>query len=390
MKRTRFPRRIKQTPDTELLVRLSTELARSSSRLEDVFWEVRLTTQVNRLLMEKDERAITDALDQLYAGADQTYDALVDVVEACAETRHSDSSNGHDVILIALPILAWSRFQIPSGTIHPDHLSSIRVQIQAHLLASEARLGLVDFLFSPDQLPQNYVDTAALFEKLGRAALHSRDLKLDLSQMVETISFLSDTRYLVAAVAGAHGAPLFRWQEGDLTRDLVVTRWGQQGGEALRPLLPACAVEVLPPMAYHAALREADRASRPYSLVSGISYLQTVLGRPVEDFRAIVGAYHDKQLEEFRIGFCLRGRTDVIHGVVWPLLESEDEGAETSNQIEAVLRTNGITDVLILDQRLPVEYCDDCGAPLYPSPDGETVHAEMPDESGEAAPSHLH
>ena len=390
MKRSRFPRRAKQTPDTELLVRLSTELAESTSRLEDDFWADQLIKQVHRLLAEKDERTITDTLDHLYAGTDQTYDALIDVVESCAETRHSDAGGGQDAILIALPILAWSRFQIPSGPIHADHLSSIRVQLQAHLLANGARLGLADFLFSPDQLPQSYVDTAALTEKLMRAALHNRDLKIDLTHMAETISFLSDTRYLVAAITGARGAPLFRWQEGDLGRELAVARWNEQGSEVLRPLLPACAMDMLPPMAYHAALREADRASRPYSLIAAISFLQTVMGRQSGDFRAVIGSYHDKQLEEFRIGFCLRGHTEVIHGVVWPLLESEDEGSETASQIEAVLRGNGLVDVLVLDQRLPIEYCDDCGAPLYPSPDGETVHAEMPDEPSEAAPRHLH
>ncbi|MBK7685066.1 MAG: DUF2863 family protein [Rhodocyclaceae bacterium] len=390
MKRSRFPRRAKQTPDLELLVRLSTELAGSTSRIEDTFWADRLAKQVHRLLLEKDERTISDALDQLYAGTDQAYDALIDLVESCAETRSTDTGSGHDVILIALPILAWSRFQIPSGPIHADHLASIRVQFQAHLLASDARLGLADFLFSPDQLPQSYVDTTALTEKLARAALHSRDLKIDIAQMAETVSFLSDTRYLVAAVAGVRGAPLFRWQEGDLGRELAVKRWHEQGSEVLRPLLPACAMDLLPPMAYHSALREADRASRPYSLVSAISFLQTVMGRPAADFRAVVGGYHDKQLEEFRIGFCLRGRTEVIHGVVWPLLESEDEGTEAPSLIEAVLRANGVIDVLVLDQRLPIEYCDDCGAPLYPSPDGETVHAEMPDEPSDATPRHLH
>lgn len=390
MKRSRFPRRIKQTPDSELLLRLSTELASSTSRLEDAFWENRLARHVNRLLAEHDERTITDALDQLYPGTDQGFDALVDVVEACAETRHSDSPGGHDIILIAIPILAWSRFQIPSGPINADQLSSIRVHLQAHLLASEARLGLADFLYSPDQLPQSYVDTATLTEKLGRAALHSRDLKIDVSQMPNTVNFLSDTRYIVAALTGGRGAPLFRWQEDEIARITAVTQWNEQGSEVLRPLLPACAMEMMPPMAYHAALREADRASRPYSLVSAISYLQTMMSRQATDFRAVIGAYHDKQLEEFRIGFCLRGHKDVIHGVVWPLLESEDGESETANQIEAVLRNNGVVDVLILDQRLPIEYCDDCGAPLYPSPDGETVHAEMPDESSDVSPRHLH
>ena len=82
--------------------------------------------------------------------------------------------------------------------------------------------------------------------------------------------------------------------------------------------------------------------------------------------------------------------TDVIHGVVWPLLESEDESADTPGQIEAVLREAGVRDVLVLDQRFPMEYCDDCGAPLYPNPEGEPVHAELPEPEEEAVPRHLH
>jgi len=106
--------------------------------------------------------------------------------------------------------------------------------------------------------------------------------------------------------------------------------------------------------------------------------------------RAVLAPYYDRQLEEYRIGFALKGSTDVVHGVVWPLLESEDESAELPAQIEAVLRETGIEDVIALDHRLPMEYCDDCGAPLYPNADGEPSHAEMPEEQAESAPRHLH
>ncbi|HEX7649512.1 MAG TPA: DUF2863 family protein, partial [Noviherbaspirillum sp.] len=31
-------------------------------------------------------------------------------------------------------------------------------------------------------------------------------------------------------------------------------------------------------------------------------------------------------------------------------------------------------------ERFPMEFCEDCGAPLYPDSDGELVHAEMPED----------
>jgi hypothetical protein len=144
------------------------------------------------------------------------------------------------------------------------------------------------------------------------------------------------------------------------------------------------------PQPYHAAAREADRASRPYSLRAAVAFLQTTLNVAASDLRAVLAPYHDRQLEEFRVGFTMNDSTDVVHGVVWPLLEAEDETTEMPAQIEAVLREAGLREIIALDHRFPMEYCDDCGAPLYPNPDGEPSHAELPEEQAEAAPRHLH
>jgi hypothetical protein len=391
MKRSRFSRRTKQTPDTEELIRLATQLSLSGSRLEDVFWERRLAATIDRLLRGQDEAAINAALDHLYGAGGRAYDELADMVENCAESRHHAMAGaGQDVLLFAAPVLAWSRYAIPSGPIASDVLSMLRVQLQAHVFANDVRFGLADYFFSPDQLPQSYSETATLAEKLGKAALHGRDLKLDAAQMAETMNFLSDTRYLIGVVCAPAGTPLFRWQEEDGSRNEALKQWRAQGGEALRTLLPACAIEPLLPQSFHAAIREADRASRPYSLRSAVAFLQTTLNVPAANLRAVVAPYYDRQIEEFRIGFTLGEAVEVVHGVVWPLLENEDEAAELPGQIEAVLREAGIREVLVLDHRFPLEYCDDCGAPLYPNPEGEPVHAELPEQEEEAIPRHLH
>lgn len=393
IKRSRFSRRTKQTPDTEELIRQATQLGLSGSRLEDAYWERRLAAVVDRLLDGNDEAALNAALDHLYGAGGRAYDELADMVEFRAEARHHPMTSpaaGQDVLLFAAPVLAWSRYAIPAGTIPPEVLATLRVQLQAHVLAADVRFGLADFLFSPDQLPQSYCETAALAEKLTKAALHGRDFKLDPAQMPETMNFLSDTRYLIGAVCVPAGGPLFRWQEEDGSRTEAAKQWRAQGGEALRPLLPACAIEPLLPQSFHAAVREADRASRPYSLRAAVAFLQTTLNVSAGNLRAVVAPYYDRQLEEFRIGFTLGDAVEVIHGVVWPLLESEDEAADLPGQIEGVLREAGVREVLILDHRFPLEYCDDCGAPLYPNPEGEPVHAEMPEQEEESMPRHLH
>jgi hypothetical protein len=390
MKRNRFSRRMKQNPAAEELIRLAGSLAQSSNRVEDEYWQSRLAAAVNRLLADGDDATLNSTLDHLYGAGGRAYDELADMVESCCESKRLETGSAQDVILFAAPILAWSRFTIPSGTIAADALATLRVQLQAHVFAGDARIGLSDFLWSPDQLPQGYAETAQLTERLAKAALHGKDLKLDPAGMPETANFLSDTRYLIGAVAAPHGAPLFRWQEDDGSRPDALKQWRTQGGEALRPLLPACAVELLLPQSYHAAAREADHMSRPYSLRAAVAFLQTTLNVAATDLRAVLAPYYDRQLEEYRIGFTQKDSGDVVHGVVWPLLEAEDEATDMPTQIETVLREAGLREIVALDHRFPMEYCDDCGAPLYPNPDGEPSHAELPEDQAEAAPRHLH
>ncbi|MBL8490261.1 MAG: DUF2863 family protein [Rhodocyclaceae bacterium] len=386
MKRTRFSRRSKLTPDSDEALRLAHGYALSATRIEDAFWESRLAALVNRLLDEGEEEAFNSVLDRLYKDNARAYDQLADMIESCAESR----SGEQDLLLFVAPVLAWSRYGIPAGPIVKDVLANVRVQLQAHVFAGEVKIGLADFLFSPDQLPQGFCETATLRERLGKAALHGRDLAIEPAQLPETQSFLSDTRFLIGLAAVAKGGALFRWQEDDGNRDEAARQWQVQGSSALRPVLPACAFDVLLPQAYHAGCRDADRQARPYSLRAACAFLGTALNLPVAELRAVVGPFHERRLEEYRIGFTRRDSADVIHGVVWPLLDSEDETSDIGGQIEGLLRELGVAEVMVLDQRFPLEWCDDCGAPLYPNPDGEPVHAEMPEEQAESAPRHLH
>ncbi|NTV11481.1 MAG: DUF2863 family protein, partial [Zoogloea sp.] len=126
------------------------------------------------------------------------------------------------------------------------------------------------------------------------------------------------------------------------------------------------------------------------SIRASVAFLGTTLEVPASGLRAVVAPFIDRQLEEYRIGFTLRGKEEVVHGVVWPLLGAEDDNGDVLQQIEAVLRECGVTDVTVLDNEFPLEYCDDCGAPMYPSPEGEAVHAELPAEQAEQVPRHLH
>ncbi len=389
MKRTRFGRRGGLSRDAEQLVWLATGLAESGSRPEDRYWERQLAEIVDGLLDADDEDVINEALDHLYPANARAYDELADFIESRAETAFR-SSGEHDVLLITAPVLAWSRFRIPATSIPKAVLANLRVHLQAHVLADGVGLAVADYLFSPDQLPVGYCATSRFAGEVGSAALEDRDVHIDIEGMPETSQFLSDTRYLLAAVAVPRGAPVFGWQERGGNREQSLDQWRAQGGACLAPLLPGCALEVVLPETYFAASREADRESRPYSVRASVAFLGTTLESPASALRAVIAPFHDRQLEEYRIGFTQKSSDTVVHGVVWPLLGAEDDEADTVSSIESTLRECGVLDVQVLDNPFPLEYCDDCGAPYYPSPDGEAVHAELPEEPSEHMPRHLH
>lgn len=383
MKRNRPSSRKRISADAGELGRLAIGLAEAGGRLEEEFWEKQLVELVERLLKDGAEDDLNASLDRLFDSHAGAHDALADVIESRAESCvavHQDHE--FDILLFNVPLLAWSRYSIPAGSIPKSTLQTLKVQLGAHVFAGEVRIALADYLFSPDQLPRTFVDTWQMMRDLGQAAVSDSPVKLDVSAMPETNQFLSDTRYLIGAIAVPRGKALFRWNETEsCTRESALKEWTKQGAPSLEPLLTGCAFQTLLADSYHAACRTGDVASRPYSVRASVAFLQTTLGKPAEAFRAIIGGFHDKRLEEFRIGFGPRDDEAVFHGVVWPLLGAEDENSDVVSEIESQLREAGIKEVHVHEQRFPFEFCDDCGAPLYPNIEGETVHAELPEQS---------
>jgi len=390
MKRTRFPGRPKLTRDAERLGRLAVSLSEAGSRLEDRFWESRIAELVVRLLEAGDEAALESTLDRLWGSSPRGYDRLVDIVEAHTESGTLEHRGvDYDVLMIAAPVLTWSRFAIPAAHIPAGDMKSLRAHLQGHVLARTARLSLADFLFSPDQLPRGYGNTLRFARRLWAGAVEGRDVTMGSQELPDTQRFLADTRYLLAGVAVPRGGAIFRWQEDDGSRAQALGQWQTQAGPSLQTALRGCAFELVGPDAYYSAWRQADRLSRPYSLRSAADYVRSTLEVPPAGLRAVVAPFHDQQLEEYRIAFTLKEKGEVTYGVVWPLLGAEDEDSDALKSIESILRECGIADILELEHPFPLEYCDDCGAPLFPSPDGEAVHAEMP-ESSASVPTHLH
>ncbi|HYP67149.1 MAG TPA: DUF2863 family protein [Thiobacillaceae bacterium] len=381
MKRTR-PHDKSLSREAEKLVRLAQDLAASGSRVEDEFWERSLRTMIEKLLAAGNDDALFAALDHAFNLDRMAYDELADAVEARSE------SPADNALLFAVPVLAWSRFAVPAGSLKDEVVLNLRVQLSVHVFAAGVELSLADCLLSPDQLPRGFSETRKLAVQLLRALDKAQTLSMSSTQLPPTAPFLSDARYLVGLARAHPGQPLFHWQEQEVSRESVLKTWQTQGGEAMRPALPACALQLLLPNAYFAAAREADRQLRAFSLGAAVDFLAANFSVAPAQLRVVIAPYGDRELEEYRVSFGLMAKTGLVHGIVWPLLDTEDvEGIP--DDIARQLQALGVKDITVLEGHLPLEYCEDCGAPLFPTPSGDSVHTEEAEESGQA-PQHLH
>jgi hypothetical protein len=389
MKKSPSSRRGRVSREADLLVELAEGLAQSGSRAEDRFWEHRLESEIEVLLKESDESALNTALDRLADRESRAYEELADAIEGRVEHAVVPTSDGpRDVLLFAAPVLAWSRMPLPTRPIPAAVVKATTLALSGVIFTPNAEIAIANYFYSPDQLPDNFGDTADMRSNLTKA-LPEGIYKVDPASLKETAQFLADQRYIIGVVSVPQGEPIFRWQSGDAPRDQILENWAEISQTALTPLLPACAFESMLPRAYYVACRDADRSARPFSIRASVAFLSTTLGLSPNMLTAVVGGCYNRQLEEFRIGFTVSQEEDVIHGVVWPLLGAEDEMSEVADEIETTLKEAGVQSLIMLRQRLPMEYCEECGAPLYPNPEGEMVHAELP-EITEAPSQHLH
>lgn len=91
---------------------------------------------------------------------------------------------------------------------------------------------------------------------------------------------------------------------------------------------------------------------------------------------------------ELRIGISPRRNAErVVSGVAWPV--SAEEMESVRELATSVLHAKGLRNIVIHEQDFPLEWCEDCGSPLYANPQGMVVHIEFGDDKdpGSFAPT---
>ncbi|MFL6719163.1 MAG: DUF2863 family protein, partial [Burkholderiaceae bacterium] len=219
MRRPSKPRTPRISADSQRLSAMAQAMAIASSRQEERAWERSLDILIEKLLRTDHQNTLDSALDKLFGSDPIAYDVLMESIEAVSSSAMVEhDGKRYDALLIAFPVLAWTRFSIFSGAVGGDTLITLAAQLHAHVLADETRVALAPMLYSIDQLPRTHAETHALTLRMAQASLGNTVLK-PISNPPETAPFLADTRYLLAAVVAPADGPLFRWQNADPTQD---------------------------------------------------------------------------------------------------------------------------------------------------------------------------
>ena len=386
--------------DASRLVAFARALSRSGSRVEDIYWENLLGEAISRLLRSNQDATLEAALEHISQRDVGGYEVLIEQAETLSESMQlTRDDQVHDILLIVIPVAAWTRYTIPTSAISATALQTLQAQLHGHILADGAQVALLPHLVSIDQMPRTFSQTWEWMQRLGNQALGNDAPAPALNTETEPTSMLADTRYVVAAVAVAERMPIFRWQEhpGDdnYSREACLARWQEQVQPTLTTLMPGCGIECLLPDAYYVSNREADRRVRPLAVRAAVNWLEGALNLTASELRAVIAGCGEDRTDEYRIGFTPRNSNDVYYGCVWPVYGREDDIQDDSDEptlvdeIAALLKECGVSEVRYIPGVQPPEYCEDCGAPTFPNPLGELVHPELP-EDADTAPATFH
>ena len=205
--RASLPSRLSR--ESSRLVALALALHSSGSRVEDCFWEAELAKQIGKMLTNAKDQVIDDALDHLSQHHIGGYEVLMEQSETLSESCVIETDGiSYDVLLILAPLVAWTRYSIPTQAISANILSGLTAQMRQHILAANTKIAMMPRMVSLDQMPRGFSETWQWLRSLGAKALDLPTTEPVLNEVPDSFNMLADTRYVVGAIAVEQGKAL--------------------------------------------------------------------------------------------------------------------------------------------------------------------------------------
>lgn len=380
--------------DAQRLLSLTDALSHSGSNLEDSYWEGLLTAQLEKIIGGRKNNTTESALEHLSRNNPEGYEILFEQAESLTESL-SFERDGQlwDALLFSAPIIAWTRYKLPDGQLDDAQRAAICQALRKTIVADDAKLAIASNLLNFDVMPQSFHETRAWAEQLAQAAFAGTSHDVNGGRLPASEGILADTRFIVGAIVVPRGQALFKWQTSDANarerRQQCYNDWARACSAVLDPLFTGCRTEYLGVDAYYSNNREADHKIRPLVLRAAIAWLHTAVNISSDKLRAVIVGCGDPVIQEYRVGFSTQSSKAVIYGCLWPVLSKEEAFADlidagqlsTADEIAAILKEEGVTEIRRLPGLHGCEYCEDCGAPYFPDALGDMQHPELPEDA---------
>lgn len=354
----------------------------SSSRLEDTGLENRLIGLCEAALAAGDDTEIEAALSRLKDDQGRVYDHLLGAAEECAQSVVDE--NGAAILLL-IPILAWSRYTFNHGPLDQETLVGLGQAVARHLAGPGARAVMGNAMFTPENVPEAFCQVRGLLQRLRNSedpVVEVRDL---ITRPAEDV--FTDSRYLVCAVLADTPQHLFRDSaESYFERARALMDFCLEAEDLLDFTMIGTVFKVQPPQAFFSAWRLTEQSLRYWGAKTLVDFVEA-MGYAPGHVKASIGFFvpgaktPPDTMSELRIALCPKDDPQrVLCGVAWAVTLDELEQSEALAQ--DLLISKGVHDITVHSQSFTLEWCDDCGSPLYANPDGMVVHVEPEQETG--------
>jgi len=387
----------------------------SGSYYEEKIREKAIARLVEMLLdtgHDDDLNTILNTLDR--RGIDAGMVILEQVHHLCQYQTVELDGNTFECLMMAAPILAWTRYRIPQTNLTAAQLRSMTQALESTILSPGVHAHCLSSLYSSTELPMSYTKIRTLLRKLVQKLVLGKKASLPFNDYPEGFEPLADYRTLIFIAVAPQGQPIMRWLfDSSTSREDCLERWQSHVMEILADHFAGCKLEVLLPDAFLNSVHEADEKIRPLNIHASVNWLHHTLEVPMHDLCASIMGFGDQdEIKEYRIGYTSKSSSEVIFGTIWPVFDTDidtpDHGSRwptpesdgkmaddqvlqhNLNQIVQTLKDAGVQDIRLFHEISPREYCDDCSAPLFPNTKGEVVHPELPDESFGSSPNKFH
>jgi hypothetical protein len=359
-----------------------------------------------------------ELLDDLLDISPDAFELLSALIEQYIGTDQGQDHQNY--VLLAIPVLMWNRSVLPTANIDNSSLKDLSSAFHTTWLTDDTNIYISPTLYNHDNLPDNFSGMRHITLKHFHAAkayhnhqainLHSpivlnaadttlltRPKAKSPKQTTSANEALThhthyqqecaiDTCFIMVVISAPIDKPMLKINpESDIEMNKAQEQWKHLAVKALAPALIGCAYEVLEPESFYAAQRSASFEIRAFSLNATVLMLMSSLEVKADDLKVVIVGCYESDFEEYRISFLLKSDEQgrVLQGVIWPLLAFDETQETLFKEICDLLHDLGIKRIKLIEDSMPLEYCDDCDAPLFPNLEADMVHTGLDEDNND-------